>query len=249
MPVITFDFHNTIANCDPWFALEIRDLPWAVAAHLDLPSTVDMDRDDLDAAYATMRQGVISSGNEIDAFEAVFTILNAHGAAVDPSTIERAVDTVIAETLGSLEPVEGIQETIQYLHHRGCRLGIVSSAVHHRFVDWSLEKLRLRDAFSSVVTSASAGYDKSSPHISTHALRELDAVAAHSVHVGDSLRWDVEGSQRAGMKAVWFETGRIEKGSPNWTQPFVPDLTVSSMVGAGPLIYSVGIEAERHTNV
>jgi hypothetical protein len=34
--VLTFDFHNTLANCDRWFQLEIRDLPWAVMQQLEL---------------------------------------------------------------------------------------------------------------------------------------------------------------------------------------------------------------------
>ena len=248
MPVITFDFHNTIATCDPWFELEVRDLPWAVVSHLDLASSSDADRLTLDAAYATLRRGVIASGDEIDAFDAVFRILNAHGVAVDRHTVERAVDDVMRNTLAALEPVEGIAETIPYLRDRGCRLGIVSSAVHHQFVDWSLEAIGLRDAFSSIVTSASAGYYKSSPRIYEHALRELDAFPAQSVHVGDSLRWDVGGSQRAGMKAIWLDTGRVETGSPNPAQGFVPDLTLGSMVGAGPLIHAFAIDAERRAD-
>jgi HAD superfamily hydrolase (TIGR01509 family) len=249
VPVITFDFHNTIATCDPWFALEVRNLPWAVATHLDLASTSQVDRHELDSAYARLRGGVIASGEEIDAFDAVFAVLNAQGLTVDRHTVERAVDTLMWEAMAALEPVEGIAETIPYLRDRDCRLGIVSSAVHHQFVDWSLDTLGLLDAFSSIVTSASAGYYKSSPRIYEHALRELNAVPARTVHVGDSLRWDVGGAQRAGMKAIWLDTGRVETGSPVPGQLFVPDLTLSSMVGAGPLIHAFAIEVERLADV
>nr|MBA2290299.1 hypothetical protein [Chloroflexia bacterium] len=34
MQIITFDFHNTVAHCDPWFELEIRTLPAAVLGRL-----------------------------------------------------------------------------------------------------------------------------------------------------------------------------------------------------------------------
>lgn len=248
VPVITFDFHNTIATCDPWFALEVRDLPWAVALRLDLPASGRFERRELDDAYATLRRGVIVSGNEIDAFDAVFTILTRHGAVVDRRTVERAVDEVMRETLSSMEPVEGIGDTVRYLHNRRCRLGIVSSAVHHQFVEWSLDRLGLRDAFATVVTSAIAGYYKSSPLIYAHALRALDADAGRSVHVGDSSRWDVEGSQRAGMTAIWFDTGRVETPSATLAAPIVPELTLTSMAGAGPLIHAVAMDAERRSD-
>ncbi len=248
VPVITFDFHNTIANCDPWFALEVRDLPWAVAAHLAPATPSPLDRHVVDAAYATLRRDVILSGDEIDAFDTVFAILNAHGFPVDRRTVERAVDDLMREALDALAPVDGVVETVSYLRDRGCRLGIVSSAVHHQFVDWALDTLGLGDAFSSIVTSARAGYYKSSPRIYEHALRELGAVAAQSVHLGDSLRWDVGGAQRAGMKAIWLDTGRVETGSPHLAQPTVPDLTLVSMVGAGPLIHAFAVEAERRPN-
>ncbi len=248
MPVITFDFHNTIATCDAWFALEVRDLPWAIGSRLNLPASARFERHEVDDAYATLRRGVTDSGDEIDAFDAVFTILTRHGAVVDRRTVERAVDEVMRETLSSMEPVEGIGDTVRYLHDRGCRLGIVSSAVHHQFVEWSLDRLGLRAAFSSVVTSASAGYYKSSPRIYAHALRALDAVAGRSVHVGDSSRWDVEGSQRAGMRAIWFDTGRIETIPPTLASPVVPDLTLTSMAGAGPLIYAVAMDAESRSD-
>jgi len=244
VPVITFDFHNTIANCDPWFALEVRDLPWAVASHLDLPSSIPLERHELDAAYAELRRGVVASGEEIDAVDAVFAILGGYGVVVDRQTVNAAVDQVMDRALESLVPVAGIGETVRYLHDRGCRLGVVSSAVHHRFVEWSLERLRLRDAFSSVVTSASAGYYKSSPLIYAHALRELGADPARSVHVGDSLRWDVRGSRQAGMKAIWFDTGRIESASSIADQPVNPNLTMRSMVDAGPLIHAFATEAD-----
>ena len=77
MPVITFDFHNTIANCDPWFDLEVRHLPSAVVDHLGLPDSALIDRASLDTAYAALRRRVISSGSEIDAFDSVSGILTA----------------------------------------------------------------------------------------------------------------------------------------------------------------------------
>lgn len=245
MPVITFDFHNTMATCDPWFDLEVRDLPWAVVSHLGLPAGTQLNKSDLDREYAELRRRVIESGEEINAFDSVFEILQAHDVDVARPAINKATDELMVVALESLEPVEGIAETIHYLRARGCRLGVISSAVHHQFVEWSIRKMGLRETFTSVVTSASAGYYKSSPRIYEQSLRELNAEPRRTVHVGDSLRWDVSGSQLAGMNAIWLDTGRIETWTPSTSSPGVPDLTITSMAGAGPIIHAFAIEAEQ----
>lgn len=244
MPVITFDFHNTIATCDAWFDLEVRDLPWAVASHLGLTARVQLDKIEMDAAYAALRRRVIESGHEIDAFESVTAVLAEYGVVVDRPTTIQAVDELMSVALTSVEPVEGICETIRHLRERDCLLGVISSAVHHGFVEWSIGRLNLRDSFSSIVTSASAGYYKSSRRIYEHSLRELRADPGHTVHVGDSLRWDVNGAQMAGMKAIWLDTGRTERGRSIPLVRVRPDLTLTSMIGAGPIIYDLAVKAE-----
>lgn len=243
MPVITFDFHNTIANCDPWFDLEVRDLPWAVLARLGFRPTVAVNKAGLDMAYAALRRRVIDSGDEIDAFDSVVDILRAHDIVLDRPVLDRTVDELMTGALESLEPVQGVAETIRYLRARDCRLGVISSAVHHQFVEWSLCRMDLSAAFSSVVTSASAGYYKSSPRIYEHSLRELNTDPGNAVHVGDSLRWDVSGAKQAGMSAIWLNTGRFETRTTTPSMPVAPDLIISSMVDAGPIIYAFATEA------
>ena len=85
------------------------------------------------------------------------------------------------------------------------------------------------------MTSASSGYYKSSTAIYTHALGLLGASAPISVHVGDSLKWDVTVSRQAGMHPVWLQTRRREtfsQGLPTTE----PALTLQSLVGAGPVL-------------
>ena len=60
-------------------------------------------------------------------------------------------------------------------------------------------------AFTTVVTSASAGFYKSRPEIYLHAAEQLGVVPQPMVHVGDSLRFDVGGASRAGMGTVWLQ--------------------------------------------
>ena len=45
---------------------------------------------------------------------------------------------------------------------------------------------------------------KPDPEIFKIALHELGADASNSLHVGDNLRIDVEGSNRAGVGSIWY---------------------------------------------
>lgn len=232
--VITFDFHNTLANCDPWFELEIRDLPWAVIEHLGLP-TADLNRAEIDAAYRVLRLAIIESGNEIDAYDSVALVFREQGIAADAADIVMAVDTLMRNAIEAMEPVPGAADTVRYLHGQQVTLGVVSSAVHHQTLEWILERMNILDCFDLVATSASTGYYKSTPAIYHAALADLNAIAGQSIHIGDSMRWDVETSQRAGMNAVWFQTERREAFNTRQVDS-EPTAVFTSMEGAGPLL-------------
>jgi len=236
--VLTFDFHNTLANCDPWFDLEIRDLPWAVAECLNAPLPASA-KHRVDAAYRQLRLDVIASGNEVDAYDAVARILTRFDVAAEPAAIVRTVDTLMYQAVESTVPVPGAVDTVRCLHDAGVRLGVISSAVHHRSLDWILERLGIAVCFDLVVTSASSGFYKSSPAIFASALRQLGGDANVSVHVGDSLRWDVATAQQAGMTAVWLQTPRRDTFATDATPTTTPALTLESLDGAGPVLLSL----------
>ena len=234
--VLTFDFHNTLANCDRWFHLEIRDLPWAVRERLGLDAGPDQAA--FEQAYRSLRLGVIESGNEIDATASVVRIFDELGVSAPTTEIERAIDGLMREAIEEMQPVPGAVETVRALHGSGLPLGVVSSAVHHQTLEWILAEMEVLDCFERIVTSASSGYYKSTPAIYAAALADLGGTAAQSVHVGDSLRWDVQTAQQAGLTAVWLQTERREVF--NREQPDVtPALTLSSLVGAAPKIQAV----------
>src|SRR5262249_61886466 len=106
----------------------------------------------------------------------------------------------------------------------------VASAVYHPFLEWTLERFGIRDAFAVVTTSASAGYYKSRPEIYLQTLQRLEVDPARSVHVGDSWRFDVVGARRAGMRTVLIAA---EHDPAAWEE-FTPDLVVASLEHAAP---------------
>ena len=232
---VTFDFHNTLAFCDQWFELEVRGLAsaflrWHANEAGDEPDT--RLEAEADLTYRRLREAIKRHGDELTAEASVARVLAHLGVAVDEEVIAVGVERLMRETLEEVRLLPGAEGTIRTLASDGVPLGIVSSAVYHRFLEWTLERCGLLDEFDVVVTSASAGFYKSRPELFHHAATALGVAPDQVIHVGDSYRFDVEGARRAGMKTVWV---RSEPGPPPRDAPR-PDLTITSLEGAAPPI-------------
>lgn len=239
---ITFDFHNTIAACDAWFQLEIRQLVgaflgWRATERGDPVSEPQIAA--ADAAYRQLRQEIHVHGNEQTAEQCIANVLGRLGIAATRDEIARGVEALMRDVSPAAAPLDGVIATIRDLAGRGIPLGIVSSAVYHPFLEWTLERFGIREAFAVVVTSASSRYYKSRPEIFWHALDALGVKPADAVHVGDSLRFDVGGAQRAGMRAILVsaDSKPAQEGDP------VPDAVLPHLIDAGPAIASVLMRA------
>ena len=131
-------------------------------------------------------------------------VLSELDIAIDRSTANEAINVVMRRTLAESTPMPGAVDAVIELAARDIRLGVVSSAVYHPFLEWSLEKFGIIDRFESVITSASSGYYKSRTEIYVHSLDALGASARETVHIGDSYRYDVQTARRVGMGTVWY---------------------------------------------
>lgn len=233
---VTFDFHNTLAICDAWFELEVRGL---AAAFLTWQArqngTGIVEPAMLEAAttaYRALRLEIIDHGNELPAEACVELVLQRLSLPIDTYAIERGVGELMREVFAEVTPVPGAIATVRGLHAAGATLGIISSAVYHPFLEWTLAKFAVRDAFLDVVTSASAGLYKSRPELFWHAAAALGAEPAAIVHIGDSFRFDVLGAKQAGMKTVWLR----RDGAAMSESDVAPDLILDSLDGAHPAI-------------
>jgi FMN phosphatase YigB (HAD superfamily) len=231
---ITFDFHNTIAQCDEWFDIEVSGLVSAFLRWQSNDRGIPVDTDTLwsaDQAYRELRRRVREHGNELTAEECVATVLDELTLLYDDREITRGVEHLMRPAVALAQPMAGAIETINELANVGIPLGVVSSAVYHPFLLWTLDQFGVVEAFETITTSASAGFYKSRPEIYFTALTALNATAERSVHVGDSLMYDVGGAQRAGMRTVLLEKSH-QKASTNPK----PDLTLPSLVDSAPRI-------------
>jgi putative hydrolase of the HAD superfamily len=235
LEAVTFDFHNTLVTCDRWFEVEVYTLVPAVLEWLAARGHVGRSSacpEEGRRRYRDLRATVIREGIEQDALACARHVIAELGLTVDADLLEQAVIAVMRETLDDAAPVDGAQAAVHALAERGVKLAVVSSAVFHPFLEWSLRRFGMLDAFEVVVTSASCGYYKSRPEIYQHAIDALGIDARSAVHVGDSYEYDVLGARRAGMRAVWLSQPRSNgHGDSN-----LADLTVSSLHGLAPAL-------------
>lgn len=237
---VTFDFHNTLANCDTWFQLEVRTLVSTYLRWDALRRATAVDEAELiaaDARYRVLRTAIMDHGHEETAERCVALVLTDLGLSPDGDSITAGIAELMRGALDEATPVPGALETVRAIAARGVPLGIVSSAVYHPFLEWTLARFGIRDVFTDVTTSASAGYYKGRPELFWHASRQLGVEPDRVVHVGDSFKWDVGGARRAGMHAVWYRTG----ASRPEDEPATPDLTVDTLEGAAlPILQILG---------
>lgn len=232
---ITFDFHNTLASCDRWFDLEIRTLAAEVLRLLGNPLStgeVTPTAEAVITAYRTLRREVIRHGMELDAVAGTQETFRRLGIVHPDMVVASAIHELMRDCLDDLRPMPGAVDTVRALHSEGFALGIVSSAVYHPYLLWALDAFGILPLFSTVVTSASAGFYKSRPEIYRRALDDLGVDVASALHVGDSLRWDHLTPARMGIGTVLVST---EPPNLAADQP-QPRLRLASLVDAAPAI-------------
>jgi HAD superfamily hydrolase (TIGR01509 family) len=232
---VTFDFHNTLASCPDWFNLEVKHLPssflrWRSARNGAAVSPETMEQ--VDERYRQLRREIIEHGNELTAeacLEHVFNTMDLHVSEADRVA---GVEFLMRELLPGASPIPGAIETVRTLHDLGIPIGVVSSAVYHPFLEWTLDAFGILDAMETVITSASAGFYKSRPELYLHAAQTIGVEPTRMVHVGDSLRFDVGGARRAGLGTVWLRHDHAETTE----HAYVPDLTLHTLHGSAPEI-------------
>ncbi|MGE3597935.1 MAG: HAD family hydrolase [Dehalococcoidia bacterium] len=110
--------------------------------------------------------------------------------------------------------------TLRWASEAGYRLGLVSNRWYGSDrLQGELQTCGLGTIFHSVTVSSDAGWLKPHPEIFYAALGALGADVAETVMVGDSVRDDIAGAKRLGMRAIWKRNGRRHQSQPD---PLIP---------------------------
>lgn len=107
-------------------------------------------------------------------------------------------------------PAPGALDALRWCADRGLRVVLVTNTLARddagALEDW--QRFGLEGAIHAVVTSHSVGWRKPHPAIFERALELAGARADEAFHVGDNIVADVWGAKRAGLRAIWRDTGR-----------------------------------------
>ena len=103
------------------------------------------------------------------------------------------------------ELYDEVPEVLRQLAAEGFRIGLISNS--HRCLQSFQSHFELDGIISTTVSSADHGYMKPHPSIFRAALQAASVAPADAVMVGDSVRHDVEGALRVGMRAILLHRG------------------------------------------
>jgi putative hydrolase of the HAD superfamily len=110
--------------------------------------------------------------------------------------------------------------TLRWAGAAGYRLGLISNRWYGAArLQPELQSCGLGDIFHGVTISSDAGWLKPHPEIFYAALGALGTDVDETVMVGDSVRDDIAGAKRLGMRAIWKRNGRRHLPPPD---PLIP---------------------------
>jgi HAD superfamily hydrolase (TIGR01662 family) len=114
---------------------------------------------------------------------------------------------------------DDVRPVFEWLHAEGVRIGLISNT--HRSLGKFQAHFDLDGLVTTAVSSSEHGYMKPHPSIFEAALARAGVSAPEAVMVGDSVRQDIEGARRVGMRAVLV----ARSGRPSRLLPDVPVVT------------------------
>jgi HAD superfamily hydrolase (TIGR01662 family) len=163
-----------------------------------------VDASRFDAAVASA-SSVLDRAREAPYDAAIFVAYTRHiveqmggvGPNLDACAREIYDEWAACQHFELYKEVPGVLRT---LAARGLRLGLISNS--HRCLDSFQSHFELRGLIDATISSPDHGFMKPHPSIFAEAAERLNVQASATLMVGDSVRDDVEGALRAGMRAA-----------------------------------------------
>jgi HAD superfamily hydrolase (TIGR01662 family) len=171
---------------------------------------IDVDASRFAAAVASaapLLDGPEDTPYDADIFVAytrhIIEQMGGHGPELDACAREIYAEWAACQ---HFELYDDVEDVLRDLTARGVRIGLISNS--HRCLASFQSHFELQGLISATVSSSKHGFMKPHPSIFSAALQLVDVDARDAVMVGDSVRQDVEGALRAGMRAVLLHRGQ-----------------------------------------
>jgi putative hydrolase of the HAD superfamily len=194
-----------------------------VPAAEDLIRSVSMEVDaEIQRDYEAGRPEEVEIAGIYDA------CLRRLGLELKPETIEQVMELEQEGWLTSVHVGPDVLPTLRRLRDAGLRTGLVSNAAYQaRLMRTQVEALGLSPYLDATTFSSEVGWRKPHPAIYQDALSKLAVPAEAALFVGDRLKEDVQGPQRAGMRAALLREWRQDddpEGQADFTLEHLGDL-------------------------
>jgi HAD superfamily hydrolase (TIGR01509 family) len=124
---------------------------------------------------------------------------------------ERRLQIFKEQYLPSLKPFPGARALVSYLHGRGIRLVVASSANRDELGEL-LQIVGVEEFMEHTTSSSDAERSKPDPDIVEAALHSLGLLPGQVMMIGDTP-YDIEAAERAGIRTIAFRCGGFSEQS------------------------------------
>ena len=164
-----------------------------------------------------------------------------HPEAADSDLPSRLLETFVR--LESYRLYDDVLPTLDALRGARLILGVISN--WEEWLERLMVNLGIRDYFDVAVISGLTGYEKPDRQIFEAALDAAGVLPGEAMHVGDSLRDDIEGAQAVGIRGVLLD----RRGDLVGLQAFqpVPTTPIAAMQNASVQTDDRGLTDARTT--
>lgn len=155
-------------------------------------------------------KGMITSGQE---FWVRWNseVLKRAGIKESRDFLARKIDELWWE-YADLEIYPDVMETITRLKAKGVKIGVITNALKRDY-EQILKKLKLTSFFDVVVGIDTLNKAKPDKEIFLHTVKMLGVHPEQAVFIGDSVKYDYESAERAGLKPLLIDReGKVPEG-------------------------------------
>ena len=137
-----------------------------------------------------------------------------YAVAPEDPRVQQAVEQYFDPFINCCQLIPGTREMLTNVAGR-YRLALVSNFTHPPAVEQILARVGIGQFFDEILISGRLGVRKPHPAMFAELTRRFKLTAEEIIFVGDELRTDIIGAQRAGMRTVWMTYRQcLERPSP-----------------------------------
>jgi len=184
-------------------------------------------------------------GRELRFQSIVLRTLTRMGVEVRPEEVYDLTECYYRTFGDTLHPLPGARETLAELAGLGLRLAVISNTAWPGYLlEDDLARFGLLEHVEFCLFSSYVGWRKPRRRIFEQALKMLKVSPAEAIFVGDSLKHDIRGAQRVGMRAVLLASERPGDLAQRRTKP---DWTISELAELVPIVARESLDVKEAT--